>query len=494
MIKEKNETSVKRPRQISFYDQYIEKIKNNWNLSWLLFTILFIILLLSLVYLYVFTPIYLHYKYHSDYNSPYNDDYEFTDPPPYTSSSQTCDSYNYKTVVDLGVSGETSNLNRLVNEIKNAMARKHDKSQILAEGDLEITAECTEYTVTSQSEGSETIPKVETIPKINDPFGEIIKTPKKNEDINTIVNIMKDVNNIQPSDDEARLLRAGPKVESNMEVNQLVYQFNPKKYNAININLPNNGVRMKSNITARQAPSTSTNKNVVVLINEIADYKSPLDFDIKFSGDAFILHAFSRDNNYFGGYSGGPDSNLTIEIIFPPHLDHFNLLSLQHHIGYTHLDKSLENINFNTVAVYTNYGAVVAEHIKAEKFVSTFFNGYLNGYFEVSKNIAVATYYGKIKPIVRFTSNDVHLLAIARYGTVDTHIDKNTFEGTINIQSVDGLPIIYDTDLSSFKSSIMKPSPTLTRLETKYKSLTSDNHLLISGGKNATLTFGELNP
>lgn len=54
--------------------------------------------------------------------------------------------------------------------------------------------------------------------------------------------------------------------------------------------------------------------------------------------------------------------------------------------------------------------------------ITTFFNGYLIGLFEVSKNIGVATYYGKMKPIIRCLSNDVHILAVARYGTVNAYI------------------------------------------------------------------------
>ncbi|CAO3637407.1 unnamed protein product [Cunninghamella blakesleeana] len=495
MEKEAIEIGLTRPRQTSFYDRHIRQKKVRLDMIICVILMVFLQIGIYFVVRYMTTPKHNNYPYqtynnHNEYND-YNGSYSA---PMYSYAPSAVPSGGYyyqRPLVDLGISGETSNVNRLVNEIKNTMTNKHEKNNVLSEGDIELTEEHSKQLMNLQSNASKTKTK-ETKTDIQP--DKIIKTPKKKDDVNTIVNIMKDVNSVQPSDSEAKLLRAGPKVDGGMEANQLIYQFNPKKYDTIDINLPVYGTRVRSNLTVRQAPPTSTNKNIVVIINEYSQYKSKLSVDGRFDDGEFSIRSYGGGRRFFNTYGGGPDSSVTIEVIFPPQVQFYNTVAIFQHIGCTHLDKSLENINFNTVAVYTNYGAVVAEHIKAEKFVSTFFNGYLNGYFEVSKNIAVATYYGKIKPIVRFTSNDVHLLAIARYGTVDTHIDKNTFEGTIDIQSVDGLPIIYDTDLSSFKSSIMKPSPTLTRLETKYKSLTSDNHLLISGGKNATLTFGELNP
>lgn len=247
-------------------------------------------------------------------------------------------------------------MNRLVNEIKNTMANKHDKNRVLSSGDLEIIEEYSKSLMDSLPSPSTKATKTTTDVQPT----EIIRNPKNNnnEDINTI-DAKKYINNIDNNED-AKLLRAGPKPIDNMDADQLIYQFNPKVYDSIEIRLPDYGVRLKSNITIRQAPPTSTNTNIVFIYNEISKYKSPLFVDGNFNDGTFNFQLFER-NRYFSSYSGGTEADVTIEIIFPSQLKTYSLLAIQHHIGHTYFDKSLENINFNTVAVYTNYGAVVAE-------------------------------------------------------------------------------------------------------------------------------------
>ncbi|KAI9304012.1 hypothetical protein BJ944DRAFT_267474 [Cunninghamella echinulata] len=486
----------------SFYDRYIRQKKIRLDMILAVFFMIFIQYGIYFIVRYMTST-----KHRNDYM---HDVIEFNSSHPvyssyprmYSSTPSSFFSHYSRTKVNLGISGDSIAANRLVDQVAEVMISKDNRNYALTVGDLEMREDLDksdlyeEYYNNTRGYSNKPLP-TPTTPE------QIIHTIDTKDAVIKVKEYMYDVDR-----DGAKLLRSGgikpsPTSSNNSDDDNddddvtTVYQFNPKLYPNVYLRFTSQGIRVRSNITIRQEPAllnnnNNNNKDVIVRLTQSADDNKRVVMNARFEENKFNFY-IHQNYNYYVDFNHVTEIDVVAEIIFPSQIKKYTSINLELYQGYSHFDQTLQNIAFESIQISTFYGAVVAEYLKTQKIIATFFNGYLSGMYEVSKDFGVATYYGKIKPIIKCSSGDVHILTAARYGTVSNFIEHDSYRGDIDIQSYENKPSISSMDVSSFSDSVVK-SNSPPRLQTSYKSRLSDSHILVSAGINADLIFGNINP
>ncbi|CAO3648453.1 unnamed protein product [Cunninghamella echinulata] len=485
----------------SFYDRYIRQKKIRLDMILAVFFMILIQFGIYYIVRYMTST-----KHRNDYMSnviEFNSSHPvYSSYPRMFSNAPSNGFYSHysKPKVNLGISGDSMAANRLVNQVAEAMVSKDNRNYALNVGDFEVIEEQLDKSDLYKGyyNGTRGYP-TKPLPTPTTPEQIIHMIDTKDSTIEA-KKYMYDVDR-----DAAKLLRSGgikpsPTSSNNSDDDDdddyvtTVYQFNPKLYPKIHFRLTSQGIRVRANITIRQELPLLNNNNkdvFVKLTQSVHDNKLiTMNSRLEDSGFSFYIH---QNYNSFIDYNHVTDMDIVAEIIFPSQIKKYSSINVELYQGYSHFDQTLQNIAFESIHISTFYGAVVAEYLKTQKLMATFFYGYFSGLYEVSKDFGVSTYYGKIKPIIKCSSGDVHILTAARYGTVSNFIEQNSYRGDIDIQSYENKPSISSIDVSSFSDSVVK-SNSPPRLQTSYKSRLSDSHILVSAGINADLTFGNINP
>ncbi|KAI9309686.1 hypothetical protein BJ944DRAFT_245505 [Cunninghamella echinulata] len=290
----------------------------------------------------------------------------------------------------------------------------------------------------------------------------------------------------------SKYLRAGAKDITDTALTT-TYQYDPIAYPSLSLRFSGCSVKTRTNITFQSQDEKEHNnhqQDVVVKITTMDHAEENVDFVLKLASKEFSLHTAHYQCDYEKPRAT-LDAHINVQVIFPSSLKNYQGIGVYLSNGYVHFDESLKNIQFASISIKTSYGAIISDYLRTQKVIMAMYNGYVDGYFEVSESFGLGVYYGNIQPIIRCLSNNVHIASTSKHGSSTIYIDKDSFEGQIDIQSTLSLPLITTSDPSAFSQKTIE-SNNPTRLKAIYRSEDADGQIIINGGKNASLNFVEL--
>ncbi|CAO3649353.1 unnamed protein product [Cunninghamella echinulata] len=290
-----------------------------------------------------------------------------------------------------------------------------------------------------------------------------------------------------------KYLRAGAKDTTDTTLTT-TYQYDPIAYPSLSLRFSGCSVKTRTNITFllqdEKEDGYHQQQGVMVKITTMDHAEENIDFKIELASKKFSLHTAQYRCN-FEEPRATIDAHINVQVIFPSYLKNYQGIGVYLSNGYVRFDESLKNIQFDSVSITTSYGAIISDHLRTQKMLMALYNGYVNGFFEVSESFGLGVYYGDIQPIIRCLSSNVHIASTSKYGSSTIYVDEDSFDGQIDIQSKLSLPLITTSDPSVFSQKIIESNDP-TRLKAIYRSEDAEGQILIHGGKNASLNFVEL--